>query len=343
MAIGHRRLSLALSLLGLSLENSALGQSRASTDGVDVSGNVYCFRGREEVPAGDVLVVYVRDRSKNTSSSPDDGAYRLSFPRVSDVANQNLTLRFLAGTNVEEHTWPLRREPSRVAGTPTYILDGLTLRVRCEKIDGRVAKLAEEHFELRTATDRVVVTGEMATTVDPFNAWSFAPQIGWSRDWFSPASSLLLDTAIGTRLTLGGIVGQYQTPGPFTPGRSDNEVAKNGKGLLTFLGGLAELDVEVRFARAAPISYAIGLGMRAGLAHRDKMETDADQPFWGPILSAAVLWPWSGRLTGVVRLHLSEQMTPYAKNPANCRGPSTPFPSQFDTWGGVAIGAEIQP
>ena len=106
------RLALSV-LLALPLGQGVFWQSSAWADGVDVRGNVYCHRGGEEVPAPNVLVVDHHDRSKRSASSLN-GAYRLSFRSLKEVANQDLYLEFWPGASYEPHTWPLKREQSSI-------------------------------------------------------------------------------------------------------------------------------------------------------------------------------------------------------------------------------------
>jgi hypothetical protein len=205
------------------------------------------------------------------------------------------------------------------------------------------ARTAAE-IDVRLHSDDLLAMLETSTPVDPFGAVAISPQIGWSHQWFSLPFALL-DTAIGSRVLVGGQFGQYRSPvysgEPMAP--THIEAPRDGTARLPFYGGIVEVDAELHMARLAPLQYVASLGMRAGVSHQKEVNEGANSFVWGPVVSGRAKWRLLPRASAAFQIHLAVQHIPVAATPIDCIGPSVARDSVWDVWGGVGVGMELEP
>ncbi|HMJ09916.1 MAG TPA: hypothetical protein VK524_00855 [Polyangiaceae bacterium] len=201
----------------------------------------------------------------------------------------------------------------------------------------------EDLAEIDVALDRnsLSLMTEVGTPIDPFGAVSIFPSLGWSHLWFSP-SFAPLDTAFGSRIVAGPIMGLYRSP-VTAQHLGREEKPREGSANLPFHGGAIEADAELHLARLAPVRYVVSAGFRLGWSRQRHVEPAQDTFVFGPVLSGRARWQWTGALSGLLQLNISLQQIPVAATPSDCVGPSVPRPSVWDLWGSVAIGVETPP
>jgi hypothetical protein len=181
---------------------------------------------------------------------------------------------------------------------------------------------------------------DTATPVDPFGAWSVTPQIGVSREVWSPSFGLMT-TALAVRIAAGPTFGQLRSP-VVVPGRFEEDPL-SGTAKLPFGGAASTASLEIHLARLSPLGMFAGAGIHGAWLHTGDVPDRPDSISWGPNIRVGIRWPLIQGISGTAHLSLTYQQIPVAATPNGCHGPSVPRDSVWDLWGGAGLGIEVDP
>lgn len=198
-----------------------------------------------------------------------------------------------------------------------------------------VAKL-----DLALHNDSFGASLESSTPIDPFGAYAITPVLSWSHLWFSPGFASL-DSAIGTRVSVGGNFGKYRGK---MSGPDFEEQPRKGTARVPFAGAFLQLDAELHLARSSPVHYVVSAGLRGGPVHQRNVEGGGATRFvFGPAISGHLSWGWLDGISVITRLRISVDRIPVTVCEPSCEGGPAADGQIWDAWAGVSMGVELEP